>query len=108
MIKITVPPHEDSISGITLNNERFEIRFTYNFESDYWTYGLFDVDNEVIYQGIKIVPNYILNPIGNFPDAPQGIFYCTSVHDSVKRDDFINDRAQFIFLTGDEFAELAG
>ena len=108
MTKINVPTYEDSIGGITLSNQRYEIRFTHNFECDFWTFGLYTATGNPIFEGIKIVPNYILNPIGNFPNSPPGVFVADSKQEKITKNDFQNGLAQFLYVPYNEFPVQVG
>ena len=39
---IKVPDFNDSFSRVVLSGKEYLIRFSYNFEGDYWTFGIYD------------------------------------------------------------------
>lgn len=99
-IEIEVPDENDSMSRIVLNDEEYNIRFTYNDYGDYWKFGLYDEQEEPIYQGIKIVPGMPLNLFNS--KGPDGMFAAISKLDRIGRYDFKNEKASFIFLSTTE------
>jgi hypothetical protein len=106
MIYITVPDLNDSLSLITLDNQTYLIGFTYNMLKDYWTFGLYDVAQNPLLTGVKIVPNYnILTPYKD-PLLPPGEFAALSSLANIGRQDFNNGVAQFIYLEKDEIVSL--
>ena len=58
---IQVPEYNDSFSRVVLNGKEYLIRFSYNYEGNYWTFGIYDGNRSPYVAGIKIVPNSPLN-----------------------------------------------
>ena len=92
----------DSVGRITLAGTEFNIRFTYNAEYNYWSFGIYDVHMGPIMPMTKIVPNIDLYTYYVYTDLPKGIFACWSALDRIGRDDFNNGKAKFGFITYDE------
>ncbi|WP_337937744.1 phage baseplate plug family protein [Anaerotignum faecicola] len=99
---IEVPDMNDSVSRIVLNDTVYFIRFTYNDTADYWKVSLYDAQNEPIVLGIKIVPRFPLNTFYPVSKLPDGIFAVITQLDHVGRNDFVEDKAQFIFCPLEE------
>ena len=96
--EITVPDMNDSISRITLDEQMFYIRFTYNDTDDYWSFGLYEDPDVPIAIGIKIVPGIVLNLFFGLRQLPNGAFGCKSQLDRVGRNDFVDGLAKFIYI----------
>lgn len=96
-IIIEVPDMNDSMSRLMLDDEYLQIRFTYNDTKDYWTFGIYDDQDEPIAIGIKIVPNMVLNLFFGANELPAGAFGVITNLDRIGHDDFLNGNAQFIF-----------
>lgn len=96
-IIIEVPDMNDSVSRIVLNSKVYFIRFTYNHTGDYWKFSLYDSQNEPIVLGIKIVPNFPLNVFYAVTELPDGIFGVITKQERIGRNDFAEEKAQFIF-----------
>lgn len=96
-IIIEVPDMNDSISRIVLNGTVYFIRFTYNHTADYWKFSVYDSQNNPIVLGVKIVPRYALNIFYTVSKLPFGIFGVMTKLDRIGRNDFRDEKAQFIF-----------
>lgn len=95
---IEVPDLNDSVSRITLAGTVYQIRFTYNHTGDYWKFGLYNAQGDPVIIGIKIVPRFPLNLFHNFASLPFGVFGVFTKLDRIGRDDFVNGKAQFVFV----------
>ena len=96
-IIIEVPDMNDSVSRIVLGNTPYLIRFSYNDSYDYWKFSLYDVQNNPITLGVKIVPRFPLNVFYGVTNLPDGIFGVITKSEHIGRKDFVEGRAQFIF-----------
>ena len=85
---ITVPDYNDSFSRVVLAGKEYLIRFSYNFSGDYWTFGIFDHNQNPYVQGIKIVPNSPLNFFSLCHGLPEGLFGALSAKQNIGRNDF--------------------
>lgn len=103
---ITVPDYNDSFSRVVLAGKEYLIRFSYNFSGDYWTFGIFDHNQNPYVQGIKIVPNSPLNFFSLCHGLPEGLFGALSTKQNIGRDDFKENRAQFIFFPAEDIKAL--
>lgn len=94
---IEVPDMNDSVSSITLQGKQYHLRFTYNDSFNYWKFGIYDALGNPIRSGIKIVPKMVLNLFSGTDKLPNGVFGVLTDLDRIGRDDFKNQKAQFIF-----------
>ena len=97
-ITIAVPDRNDSISRIVLNGIVYQIRFTYNDTESRWYFSLSDAQGAPIVRMMKIVPGFPLNLFMGHDNMPNGVFGCMSNLEAVGREDFINERAKFVFI----------
>lgn len=101
-ISITVPDKNDSLSRVTLGEEEYLIRFTWNNRGQFWSFGLYDMEENPILTAKKIVPFAPLNHFYTSKKFPKGIFGCITTNERVLRKDFVNDVAKFIFIPNDD------
>lgn len=95
---IQVPDMNDSFSRVVLCRKEYLLRFMYNGAFDYWTFGVYDPEKNILLQHRKIVP---LSPLTHFDvsvDIPQGIFGCFTNLGRVGRNDFREKKAEFAFI----------
>lgn len=97
-IIIEVPDMNDSISRIALQGKQYQIRFTYNDTGGYWSFGLMDSLGNPLLVGVKIVPQFPLNLFYGTVDLPLGIFAALTKQERIGRQDFVDGRAQFVFV----------
>lgn len=96
---IEVPDLNDSFSRIVLQGKAYYIRFTYNHSLDYWTFGLYDMQQEPIIQGIKIVPRYSLTSAYTTAKIPKGRFGVLTNLKKIGRNAFKSGAAKFAFVS---------
>lgn len=108
MLYIDVPDMNDSISSLTIDEKEYGIRFTYNEKYDFWSFGLYDVNENPIIAMTKIVPNFPLLFYYEDKDIPDGHFGCISDIESVGRYAFINGTAQFVYISNAELNAVSG
>lgn len=94
---IEVPDMNDSVSRVVLAGTAYLIRFAYNDTCDYWTFSLYNAQNEPIVLGIKIVPRFPLNVFYGVTKLPDGVFGVMTKLNRIGRDDFVDGNAQFVF-----------
>lgn len=105
MLYITVPDMNDSVSSITIDEVEYDIRFTYNGTGDYWSFGLYDVEDNPIIAMTKIVPNFPLTHFFNYTELPNGIFGALSNEERITRESFNNGTAEFVYIPWSEVEE---
>jgi hypothetical protein len=101
-IDIGVPDLNDSFSRVVLDGVQYLIRFTWNDTAQRWSFGLFTMQREPLAQGIRLVPRFPLNLQIVDDNFPQGIFGVYSDLDNVGRNDFINGKAAFSYISGSQ------
>ena len=74
MLYIEVPDENDSLSMLSIDGKEYGLRFTYNEKYDYWSFGLYDEDEDPIIAMTRIVPNFPIFHSYTDPDLPDGIF----------------------------------
>ena len=107
MIEIYVPDINDSVGKIGIEGKEMFIRFTINPKFDYWSFGLYKGNREPILPMVKIVPNAPLTHYYRENGVPKGVFWCFSGQDRIGREDFKNNKAQFVYIPLNELAEVA-
>lgn len=105
MFAIEVPDMNDSISSIVIDEVEYGLRFTYNELFDYWSFGLYDEDEEPIIAMTRIVPNFPLFYYYDMPELPKGVFACITEQETIGRDSFLDGSAEFIFMSDEDLAE---
>ena len=101
-LDIAVPDMNDSFSRVVLDGTQYLIRFTWNEAAKRWSFGLFTIQREPLVQGVRLVPRFPLNLQIVDERFPSGVFGVYSDFESAGRDDFINDRATFAYISADE------
>ncbi|WP_277934740.1 phage baseplate plug family protein [Parablautia intestinalis] len=95
---IQVPDMNDSFSRVILCQKEYLIRFLYNGEHDYWSFGVYDTGKNILLQHRKIVPVAPLTHFDVSVHIPQGIFGCFTNLKHVGRKDFANGNVEFAFI----------
>jgi len=98
-IELLIPPEHDSFSNITLNGESLLIRFTYNDTFDYWTFGIYELNQKPIVAATRIVPNFPLNIYLPMRRLGNTRFIATCKQQHIGREDFWNEIARFWMVT---------
>lgn len=98
MLYIDVPDMNDSISTISLDGKEYGLRFTYNEKNDYWSFGVYDENEEPIVAMTRIVPNFPLLHYYTNTELPKGVFGCLSELPSVGRRAFLDKTAEFVYI----------
>jgi hypothetical protein len=102
MLKISVPNLNDSFSRVTLDGKQYWIRFTWNDTAQGWSFGLYTIQREPLAVGLRMVPRFPLNLQIVDERFPAGIFGVYTKLESVGRDDFINGKAEFAYILGEQ------
>lgn len=97
-IIIEVPDLNDSISRIVLLGKQYQLRFTWNDTGGFWSFGLMDSLGAPLLIGTKIVPQFPLNLFYGTENLPLGVFAAVTEKDRIGRQDFVNGKAQFVFI----------
>ncbi len=105
MLYIKVPDQNDSMSMLSINGIKYLLRFTYNEKYDYWSFGLYEEEEKPIIAMTRIVPNFPIFHAYTDTKLPDGIFGCISELDTVGRNAFINETAEFIYIPRVELEE---
>lgn len=105
MLYIKVPDMNDSISTLEIDGKEHGLRFTYNEKGDYWSFGLYDEDDEPIIAMTKVVPNFPIFHFYTDSDIPDGIFGCLSDSETVGRQAFNEGHAEFVYIPNEELEE---
>ena len=95
---IDVPDMNDSISRVVLSGKQYQLRLTWNDTGGYWTFGLLDILGTPLLFGVKVVPQFPLNLFSCSDELPLGIFAALTEQDHVGRQDFVNGKAQFVYI----------
>ena len=105
MLYIEVPDMNDSVSTLSIDGKEYRLRFTYNEKFDFWSFGLYDEDNEPIIAMTRIVPNFPIFHFYTDTDIPEGVFGCLSDIAEVGRYAFVNKTAEFVYIPNVELEE---
>ena len=93
--QIHVPREHDSLSQITLGGQARLIRFTYNDTFDTWSFGIYELNQKPIIQGLKIVPNFPLNLFCASPQLGDVHFIAQTKLAHIGYSDFWEEKASF-------------
>lgn len=106
MLYIDVPDMNDSMVNISIDDKEFVLRFTYNEKYDYWSFGIYDEDENPIVAMTRIVPGFDLLHYYSDVDLPDGVFGCLSDSENVGREAFNERTAEFVFMSNEEIEAL--
>lgn len=98
-LEIAVPNLNDSFSRIVLDGTQYQIRFTWNETAQRWSFGLYTMQREHIVTGLRMVPRFPLNLQTRNEGFPMGFFGVYTEYESVGRQDFINGKAVFAYIS---------
>lgn len=111
-IEIVVPDSAWSEQQITLGGETYNIVFKFNNRDSAWRFDLFDLDQNEIISGIKIMPNQNLYERykNTYPELPSGALICfkskTSDINPLGRSNLgVGKTYNLIWLSDDEVTE---
>ena len=100
VLKITPPDMNDGFSSVVLSRENYLLRFTYNDTFGFWSFGLYNPFQEPIVASLKILPNIPINIFAVTGDTPPGFFVVRTRLERIGRDDFLNGKAEFLYIFG--------
>lgn len=95
---ITVPDYNDSFSRVVLDSKELLLRFTFNTEGDFWSFGIYEINESPIVSSIKIVPNTPLNLWYIDSRIPFGTFGVQTDKETLGRNSFVDGEAVFMFI----------
>lgn len=98
MLYISVPDMNDSISTLSIDGREYGLRFTYNGKYDYWSFGLYDAEQNPVIAMTRIVPNFPILHFYTDKNIPDGIFGCLSDKEEVGRHAFTDRTAEFVYI----------
>lgn len=109
MFKIPMQDLPAYTEQIVFEDTVYTLKFVWNSRGAYWTIDFYDIDENPLVIGIKIVLNYEL--ISRFVDRgiPKGFLYAIDVSNNLEkigRYDFINGRLSLIYVTEVELATV--
>lgn len=102
MIEIIVPERADSVSRISLEDNEYKLRFTYNESGNFWSLGIKNANDDILVSSIRIVPNFPLNVFLGTKDAPKGIFVCICNNGDIDKYAFVDGRAHMCYMESGE------
>lgn len=105
MLYIKVPDMNDSMSSLSIDGAEYLIRFTYNEKFDFWSFGLYTVEEEPIIAMTRIVPNFPIMHYYTYAEMPDGIWGCLSDKETVGRQAFNDGTAEFVYIPNVELEE---
>lgn len=105
MIYIDVPDMNDSISSLSIDGIEYGLRFTYNEKYDFWSFGLYDENDDPVIAMTRIVPNFPIFHFYTYSDIPDGTFGCITDSDTVGRYAFADNTAKFVYIPNIELEE---
>ena len=95
---IEVPDYNDSFSRVVLGDTEYLLRFTWNESVKFWNLGVYDIEENPIATSIKVLPNCPLSIWHMNSQMPFGEFGVITDLDRIGRNDFINGKAQFVYI----------
>lgn len=98
-LEIAVPNLNDSFSRVVLDGTQYLIRFTWNDTAGRWSFGIYTMQREPLAVGLRMVPRFPLNLQIVDERFPTGIFGVYSENDTVGRQDFIDGKAVFAYVS---------
>lgn len=105
MLYIEVPDMNDSVSDISIDNQIYRIRFTYNAKYDFWSFGIRTANDDPIIEMVRIVPNFPLLHWITDSRLPDGIWGCISDLEDIGRYAFKNKTAEFVYIPNSDLEE---
>lgn len=97
-VVIAVPDYNDSFSRVILEDTEYLLRFTWNESAKFWNFGVYSIDESPVATSMKILPNCPLSIWHMNSQMPPGEFGVISDLDQIGRNDFINGKAQFVYI----------
>lgn len=108
MILIPMADQNDFVVEAALEDMTYFLRFSWNSEAEIWVMSIENAENELIIQGVVLVPNVaLLAPIRRL-ELPPGEFiaYCENPLEILDRNSFILGRVLLYYMSEEEYAAL--
>ena len=105
MLYIKVPDMNDSMSALSIDGAEYLLRFTYNEKYDYWSFGLYSIEEKPIIAMTKIIPTFPLLHYYTYAEIPDGTFGCISDLENVGRQAFNDRTAEFVYIPNAELED---
>lgn len=107
-ISILIENNPNYTIRIPLGNILYRLDFLYNTLEDFWTFSIYNDDDNLLISGVKIVANYLLLENYKTDLLPSGDFYCLTSDLTIRigRNSFVNNEADFLYLSAEEAREF--
>lgn len=107
---INIPIRDNSNHSFlqVLDNKTYKFDFLYNSIGDFWTFDLYDDNDNLIVGSVKIIANYPLLFYFAYDELPDGDIFC-EIYDKTKRinrNSFVSGEAKLYYLTREEIEAL--
>lgn len=100
---ITFNDDNDVVFDISIEGTLYKFRMTWNDEGYFWTFHLWDKDDNVLLANVKVVPNFPLLFNKHCFNIPSGEFLVITKQTVLDRDAFADERASLVYLTEEEW-----
>ena len=102
MTRITFNDANDLVVSVALDNVIYKLRITWNSFGGFWTFHLWDNENNPIITNVKVVRNFPLLLNKHCFNVPRGELLVLSKSE-LTRDSFQDGTATFIYVTESEW-----
>lgn len=97
ILQIPMSDFADFTEEVTLDERPYVLRFRWNTRGAFWVMSIFDRDNVLLVDGIKLVIGFPLIKQYSNTLMPPGMFYCLDTNATTQnvepgRNDFVQDR----------------
>lgn len=109
MITIPTIDQNDFVVEADLEGVTYFLHLAWNSEAGYWVMAIENASNEAILNGVVLSPNTPLLKSFHYLTVPPGEFVAyvdDAMVERIGRDDFLNGKAQLVYLTADDYASL--
>lgn len=108
MITIPMIGQNDFLLEAALDDVTYFLHFSWNSEAEFWVMGIQNANNDVVLQGVVLVPNVALLNQFKTHAVPRGEFvaYAENPLERLGRDSFTSGRAVLFYMTEAEYAAL--
>ena len=103
MIQISFTDAPDIVTTITIDDVEYKLRVMYNQSHKFWTFHVWDYNDNPILTSIRVVPNFPLLFNKHCFDVPKGEFMVISDLEELDRDSFRDGKATLVYLTREEW-----
>lgn len=108
MIPLPMADQNDFVLEASLEDVTYFLRFSWNDEAQIWVMSIQNSDDELILQGVVLVPNVALLTQFRTKAIPPGEFiaYAENPLEVLDRNAFTSGRAVLYYMTEEEYAAL--